>query len=143
MTTTIGNLFREARDERGLSRAALGRLSGVPAATIEAWERGSIKAPNLVQAAKLARALAIEPYRLVEAALDGEEGPGRYAELAARGPGATLAALRAARGLSVEDAANIMRASPDDIVAWEGGASMPSHATEMLVAVLGASFTEG
>jgi transcriptional regulator with XRE-family HTH domain len=141
METRLASLFRERREARALTRPALSRLSGVPAPTIEAWERGSIKSPNLVHAARLARALGISPEELVEAALPHDEAD-RFAELMAAGPGATLAQARAAMGLDVDQMAAVLRARPSDIEAWEAGKAMPQPALERLVTILGARLGE-
>lgn len=60
---SLGTALLAARRELNMSRAALAARSGVPAATIEAYEAGRRRQPGRDQVLRLARGLSLDTYR--------------------------------------------------------------------------------
>lgn len=54
------------REERGLSRQDLSRLSGVPYRTLEYWEKGLRKASDVYQLKKVADVLSVKIEDLID-----------------------------------------------------------------------------
>lgn len=62
-TVYVGDRIRELREQRGLSQAALRRVSGISISVIYRAERGDVVSPNTAR--RLAAALGCKPADLL------------------------------------------------------------------------------
>ena len=56
---TIGERIRTEREQRGISQKRLAEIAGIPAITLQQYERGVVKRPRIDRLSKIAQALSL------------------------------------------------------------------------------------
>jgi transcriptional regulator with XRE-family HTH domain len=84
-TMSIGSAIRRAREEAGLSQAALARRSGTSQAAISRIERG-LEEPTLRRVEQIVAGLGLRPRLEFEPLAEPDAEPRRLAEQARRTP---------------------------------------------------------
>ena len=80
MSTYTGDMIRKYRTEKGLTQKKLGELCGIADSAIRRYEAGNAN-PKIETLRKIAHALQIDPYKLMDFGDEYEELVNLYSEI--------------------------------------------------------------